>query len=105
MTRNQEVVLSEERGLRQYLEKMKPFKERPNKKQLGAPGWVTGLSIWLLISASSLDLRVVRSSLVCGSTLGMEPTEKKKKKEQSEKQKVSQKWVTAWTQRGKNFLK
>ena len=38
----------------------------------GAYGWLSGLSIRLLVSARH-DLRVVRLSPVSGSTLGMKP--------------------------------
>lgn len=43
-------------------------------------GWFSQLSISLLIISSSLDVRVLSSSLALGSMLVLKPTSKKKKK-------------------------
>ena len=42
-------------------------------KSLGAPGWLSQLSIQLLIFCSGHDSRVVGSSFTSGSVLSMEP--------------------------------
>lgn len=40
-----EVVLSGKRGLTQYSEEMKPFKDRLSKGAVRAPGWFMGLKV------------------------------------------------------------
>ena len=66
--------------------KFKKGKEKKNKgkkkakikKKVGAHGWLNQLSIQLDLS-SGLDHRVVSSSPLLGSTLGVEPIKKKKR--------------------------
>ena len=50
-----------------------------NIYSMGVPGYLSQLSVQLLISAQVLILRVVSSSPMLGSMLSVEPTLKKKK--------------------------